>query len=115
MQLTFKSITYTVSYMRANQLPDERKSVLLQFLLKRKIVVGLFVFLTFGLGLYSFTKLDRELLPSITFNQALVVVSTKEMPTEDVEEAVTKPIEQMLESMEGVEEYMSPMTMNDSI
>ncbi|HLS65676.1 MAG TPA: efflux RND transporter permease subunit [Pseudogracilibacillus sp.] len=87
---------------------------MLQFLLKRKIVVGLFVFLTFGLGLYSFTKLDRELLPSITFNQALVVVSTKEMPTEDVEEAVTKPIEQMLESMDGVDEYMSTTTMNDS-
>src|SRR5690625_4267554 len=59
-------------------------------------------------------KLDRELLPTITFNQAIIVVSTKEMPAEDIEQVVTKPIEQMLDSIDEVEQYISTTTMNDS-
>lgn len=87
---------------------------MLQFLLKRKLLVGLLVFLTFGIGLYSFSKLDRELFPDITFNQAMIHITTQEMPAEDIEQIVTEPVEQMLVTIEEVEDTFSTTTMHDS-
>ena len=87
---------------------------MLSFLLKRKRIIGLFVTFIFVLGIYSFTKLDKELFPPLTFDQALVMVETDEMPAVDVEQFVTKPIEQAIESIEGVESYQSTSSIGNS-
>src|SRR5690625_5291785 len=92
----------------------EGHSFMLSFLLKRKRIIGLFVTFIFVLGIYSFTKLDKELFPPLTFDQALVMVETDEMPAVDVEQFVTKPIEQAIESIEGVESYQSTSSIGNS-
>ncbi len=86
----------------------------LRFLLKRKIIVGLFITLILGLGFYGVTNLDKELFPSVTFNQTLIVIETEEMPTEDVEQLVTIPVEHILESTKGVDSYESTTSTNDT-
>ncbi|OLO39346.1 acriflavin resistance protein [Alkalihalophilus pseudofirmus] len=79
----------------------------LQFLLKRKIVVGLMVVLIFFMGIYSVTKLNKELFPPVSFDMALVQVQAGELSVLDVEQQVTNPIEQVLSGIDGVESYES--------
>ncbi|MBM7097918.1 efflux RND transporter permease subunit [Bacillus sp. H-16] len=87
---------------------------LLQKLLERKIVIGLMVVLVLMVGLYSINKLDRELIPSIDFDMALVTANAGDMPVLDVEERLTKPIEQVLSATDGVKSYQSSSTVGSS-
>lgn len=87
---------------------------MLRFLMKKKLIVGLFIAFIFGLGFYGLNNLDKELYPSVTFNQALIMVETEEMPAEDVEQFVTVPVERALDTIKGVESYESTTSANDS-
>src|SRR5690625_4327176 len=88
---------------------------MLQFLLKRKIIVGLFITFVFGLGFYGVTNLDKELFPSVSFNHTLILIETDEMPAEDVEQFITVPAERVLDTIKGIESYESTSSPNDSI
>src|SRR5690625_901857 len=88
---------------------------MLRFLLRRKIIVGVFIAFVFGLGFYGVTNLDKELFPSVSFNQTLVLIETDEMPAEDVEQLITIPAEHILETIKGVESYESTSSSYDSI
>ena len=91
------------------------RDLLLKFLLKRKLIIGLFITLISGLGLYSMTNLDKELFPSVTFNQTLIMIETEEMPAEDVEQFVTIPVEDILDNMEDVKNYEATSSSNNSL
>ncbi|MBA4538363.1 hypothetical protein H1Z61_14785 [Bacillus aquiflavi] len=51
--------------------------------------------------MYPLKKLDKELLPSVSFDHTIVVVEIKDMPATDVEQFVSKPIEQVLTGISG--------------
>lgn len=87
---------------------------MLQFLLKRKIIVGLFIIFVFIFGLFSIPKLDKELLPSVSFNQAMIIVDTAEMPAADVEQFISEPIENAIDGIDGVKSYHSTSTVGNS-
>ena len=87
---------------------------MLKFLLKRKIIIGLFIIFVFTAGFYSFNKLDKELFPAVDFSQTMILVETEEMPAEDVEEMITEPIENKLDDIEGIKGYESTSTMTAS-
>ncbi|HEX6593206.1 MAG TPA: efflux RND transporter permease subunit, partial [Bacillota bacterium] len=78
-----------------------------RFLLKRKMAVGLFVVFIFMFGLYASLKLDRELFPPVSFDQAIVMIDTEDMPATDVEQFVTEPIEEAIEGINGIDDYYS--------
>ncbi|WP_339145986.1 MULTISPECIES: efflux RND transporter permease subunit [unclassified Sutcliffiella] len=80
---------------------------MMEFILKRKIAVGLLVVFVFMIGLYSLNKLDQELLPPISFDMTIVQVDAGEMPVLDVEDKITKPIEQILSGLDGVDSHSS--------
>ncbi|KMJ59429.1 acriflavin resistance protein [Bacillus sp. LL01] len=80
---------------------------IMEFILKRKIAVGLLVVFVFMIGLYSLNKLDQELMPPISFDMTIVQVDAGQMPVLDVEEKITKPIEQILSGMDGVDSHSS--------
>ena len=80
---------------------------ILKFILKRKIAVGLMVVFVLMIGLYSMNKLDQELMPPISFDMTIVQVDAGEMAVLDVEDKITKPIEQILTGIEGVESHSS--------
>ncbi|CAG9621897.1 efflux RND transporter permease subunit [Sutcliffiella rhizosphaerae] len=80
---------------------------LIEFILKKKLAMGLMVVFLFVIGFYGLTKLDQELFPPIAFDMTVVQVEAGEMPVLDVEEKITKPIEQILDGMEGVDSHAS--------
>lgn len=82
----------------------------LDFLLRRKLVVGLLVVLVIALGFYSFSKLDMKMMPEITFDGAMVMVDAGQMSSLDVEKNVTEQLEMTIASLEGVKSYASETT-----
>ncbi|MFN7249449.1 MAG: efflux RND transporter permease subunit [Anaerobacillus sp.] len=80
---------------------------ILRFLIARKKLVLLMVLFIFMIGIYSAGKLDRELFPSISFDGAVIYANAGQMATIDVEEQVTKPIEQVLQNIKGIKTYTS--------
>ncbi|GAE29928.1 efflux RND transporter permease subunit [Halalkalibacter hemicellulosilyticus] len=80
---------------------------ILRKILERKILIGLMVVLVFIVGAYSINKLDKELIPSIDFDMALISVYAGDMPVLDVEERITQPLEQLLSGTDGVESFQS--------
>jgi HAE1 family hydrophobic/amphiphilic exporter-1 len=90
-----------------SKLRGEHTMSMMEFILKRKIAVGLLVVFVFMIGLYSLNKLDQELLPPISFDMTIVQVDAGEMPVLDVEDKITKPIEQILSGLDGVDSHSS--------
>src|SRR5699024_2804772 len=80
----------------------------------RKIIVGLFISFVLIFGLYACFKMDKELFPKINFDQSMVLIETKDMPATDVEDMVSKPIENALDGIRGVESYESSSTIGNS-
>ncbi|MBP3950501.1 efflux RND transporter permease subunit [Bacillus suaedae] len=87
---------------------------IVHFLLKRKLLVGLSMVLIFFIGLYATTQLDQELMPPITFDGASVYIDAGDMTTLDVEQLVTEPIEQVLQSIDGVKSFQSSTSVGTS-
>lgn len=87
---------------------------MLRFLLKRKIIVGLFITFVFVFGFISLSKLDKEILPPVSFGQTIIMVESEDMPATDVEQFVTEPIEKAINGIKGVESYHSTSTVGNS-
>ena len=87
---------------------------LLNFIVKRKILVGLITVLVLMVGSYSLLKLDKELMPSVEFDGAYVDVSAGEMSAIEVERTITNPLEQRIQSIEGVEDINSTTSVGRS-
>src|SRR5699024_5301697 len=85
-----------------------------RFLLKRKTIVGLFITFIFIFGAFGLMRLDKELFPPITFDQAMVNVETEDMPATDVEEFITQPLETALDGVDGVKGYESTSSIGNS-
>lgn len=86
----------------------------LKLLLKRKITVTLMVILIFLIGTYASTKMDRELLPSVSFDGAAIYVSAGDMSAVDVEREISIPLEQMLLNLNDVKTIDSSTTVGSS-
>lgn len=84
-----------------------------RFLMKRKLIVGLFVAFIFLFGIYNISKLDKELFPEINFDQVFVSIETEDMPTIDGEQFIAQPIESALDSLPGVENYLTTITVGN--
>ncbi|QTM98298.1 MMPL family transporter [Sediminibacillus dalangtanensis] len=80
---------------------------LLEFFLKRKILIGLLVVLILMIGSYAAVKLDKELMPAIDMDGAYVEMLAGEMASADVERSITDPIEKQLLAMDGVTDVES--------
>ncbi|XQY92372.1 efflux RND transporter permease subunit [Metabacillus sp. HB246100] len=87
---------------------------MLKFIVKRKILVSLVTVLVLIVGGYSLLKLDKELMPSIEFDGAYVEVMAGEMSAIEVERTITDPLEQRIESIDGVEDVTSTTSIGRS-
>ncbi|MCP3028926.1 efflux RND transporter permease subunit [Halobacillus sp. A5] len=86
----------------------------LEFIVERKILVGLMVVLTLFIGGYSLLKLDQELMPDVTMDGAYIEIYAGETAAIEVERSITTPLEQQLEGVEGVEDISSTTNMGRS-
>ncbi|KMZ41153.1 MULTISPECIES: efflux RND transporter permease subunit [Bacillales] len=77
------------------------------FLLKRQLIVYLFTFLLVIAGLGSLFSFNIELVPKTNFPDINVRISGGALPPEEMEEKVTKKVEQELKSINDIKKYSS--------
>jgi cobalt-zinc-cadmium resistance protein CzcA len=80
---------------------------IIQFSIKNKLVVALFVLLLMVWGVYSLMRLPIDAVPDITNNQVQVITVSPANGAEDIERFVTFPVEQTMATIPGIEEIRS--------
>ncbi len=87
---------------------------MLNFIVKRKILISLVTVLILIVGSYSLLKLDKELMPPIDFDGAYVDINAGDMSAIEVERTITNPLEQSLQGVDGVDEVSSTSSVGRS-
>ncbi|MFE3849008.1 CusA/CzcA family heavy metal efflux RND transporter [Flavobacterium sp. LB3P45] len=80
---------------------------IIEFSIKNKLIVGLFIVALIGYGSYQFTKLPIDAVPDITNNQVQVITSAPSLGATDIERLITFPIEQANSNIPGLKEIRS--------
>ena len=74
---------------------------------KRPIAVIMAVLIFVVLGFYSMTMLSMEMMPEMELSMALIYTAYPNVGSEEVENLVTKPIENAVSSVSGVNSVTS--------
>lgn len=80
---------------------------IIEFSVRNKLIVGLFVLALIGFGSYQFTKLPIDAVPDITNNQVQVITVAPALGATDIERLVTFPVEQANSNIPGLVEIRS--------
>ncbi len=80
---------------------------IIEFSIKNKLIVGIFILFLIGYGSYQLTKLPIDAVPDITDNQVQVITITPALGAPDVERLITFPIEQVNSNIPGLKEIRS--------
>ena len=80
---------------------------IIQFSIKNKFIVGLFVVALIGLGTYSLTTLPIDAIPDITNNQVQVISIAPSLAVQEVESFITAPIEVAIANIPDIIELRS--------
>jgi len=88
---------------------------IINFSIRNKLVVGLFVLGLIFWGGYSLSKLPIDALPDITSNQVQVITQSPALATSEVEKFITYPLEISLRTIPNVKDIRSISRMGLSI
>lgn len=80
---------------------------IIEFSVRNKLIIGLFVIALIGFGSYQFTKLPIDAVPDITNNQVQVITIAPALGATDIERLVTFPVEQANSNLPGLVEIRS--------
>jgi heavy metal efflux system protein len=80
---------------------------IIEFSIRNKLIVGLFIIALIGYGSYQTTKLPIDAVPDITNNQVQVITVAPSFGATDIERLVTFPIEQANSNINGIKEIRS--------
>lgn len=80
---------------------------IIQFSVKNKLVIGLFMLLWILYGIYEVTRLPIDAVPDITNNQVQIITTAPALGAQDVERLITFPIEQAISNIPGIKESRS--------
>ncbi len=80
---------------------------IIEFSVRNKLLIGLFVIVLIGYGSYQVTKLPIDAVPDITNNQVQVITIAPSFGATDIERLVTFPIEQANSNIPGMKEIRS--------
>jgi cobalt-zinc-cadmium resistance protein CzcA len=80
---------------------------IINFSIKNKLLVGLFVLALIGWGSYSLSRLPIDAVPDITNNQVQVITVAPSQSALDIERLVTFPVEQAMATIPDIEEMRS--------
>ncbi len=75
--------------------------------IQNKLIVGIFVLLLIGFGIYELTRLPIDAVPDITDNQVQVITISPALGAPDVERLITFPIEQANNNIPGLKQIRS--------
>ena len=87
-------------------------SFITRLALRRRPVTILIMILLFGLGVYSYINLQRELFPEIAFPNVAVNAFTANSDPETMMRDVTEPLEEAISGISGLREVSSVSTEN---
>ena len=82
---------------------------------RRPVLTSVVFLIIIVLGLVSLSRLSIDLMPEITFPTISVVTSYGNVGPREMEELVTRPIEEALAAIQGVEEITSSSTEGRSV
>ena len=88
--------------------------MLSKFSVKKPYTVVVGVVLIIVLGVVSFTKMTVDLLPSMNLPYAIVMTTYPGASPEQIEEVVTKPVEQTMATVSNIKNIMSMSSENAS-
>lgn len=77
------------------------------FSINRKITLLMVYIIAIGFGIFSFTQLKVAMTPDIDFPMVLVITSYSGVSSEDIENLVTRPIEEAVSATENIEKVSS--------
>jgi cobalt-zinc-cadmium resistance protein CzcA len=80
---------------------------IIEFSVKQKLIIGLFVIFLIGYGAYEVTKLPIDAVPDITNNQVQIITVAPSLGATDIERLVTFPVEQANSNIHGLKELRS--------
>ena len=80
---------------------------IIDFSIRNKLIIGLFMLFLIGYGIYEIKKLPIDAVPDITDNQVQVITITPALGAPDVERLITFPIEQVNSNIPGLKEIRS--------
>ncbi len=80
------------------------------FSVKRPIFITMFVFIVVILGGISFLRLPIDLMPDITYPTLTISTYYENASPEEIEELVTRPVEEAMSAVPGVEQVTSRST-----
>jgi cobalt-zinc-cadmium resistance protein CzcA len=80
---------------------------IINFSIKNKFIVGLFILVLIGAGVYSMMTVKLGSVPDITNNQVQVITVAPNLGTEDIEQFVTYPVELAVANLPSVIELRS--------
>jgi len=82
-------------------------SKIIEFSVKNKLIIGLFIVGLIGYGAYQSTQLPIDAVPDITNNQVQIITVAPSFGATDIERLVTFPIEQANSNIAGIKEIRS--------
>lgn len=80
---------------------------IIEFSVRNKLIVGLFIIVLIGYGSYQITKLPIDAVPDITNNQVQVITIAPSFGATDIERLITFPIELANSNISGLHEIRS--------
>ena len=82
-------------------------SNIINFSIRNKFVVLIFVFFIIGFGLFSLSRIPIGAVPDVTNNQVQVITTSRSLSTQDMEQFITYPVELEMANLPGVTEIRS--------
>lgn len=80
---------------------------IIEFSIKNKLIIGLFIIGLISYGVYELKRLPIDAVPDITNNQVQVITVAPALGAPDVERLITFPIEQVNNNIPGLHELRS--------
>ena len=80
---------------------------IIQFSIKNKFIVGLFVLALIGWGTYSLVRLPIDAIPDITNNQVQIISIAPSLAVQEVESSITSPLEVAVANIPDIIELRS--------
>ena len=79
----------------------------IEFSIRNKLIIALFITGLIGMGLYQATRLPIDAVPDITDNQVQIITQAPAYGAVDIERLITFPIEQANSNISGIKEIRS--------
>ncbi len=80
---------------------------IVDFSLKKRVTMSMVVLVIVILGLISFTKLGLDMLPDMDYPYITVITTYSGVSSEDIEQNITRPVEQWVSTVSGIKKLQS--------